>query len=358
MATSIFFTESRDFKLIKDRILTHEDYYLVYIFADTSNIKIPKELIKELPIYGNNLIWVDTAYMDSTDISHHIVFTIGQLVDPEEEINFYLVSRSAKLEKTIVFLRNQGIPAELISGLPEKTKPVKTKGAGKRGRPKKAAAVEESVPAPAKKRGRPARPAAEKAVVADAEPKKRGRKKLTAPAEPKTDKKRGRPKKEAAAIVEAVPAAPKKRGRPAKEKPVKVVAEKKPKEKKVKETKETKKAAKKPVKKAKAKKAKVKKVVSKGPKPSKPRKVKPITEGEINAKLESFKVSDSIASKALSDLFGMRKTERPKQLKTLVERIARTTLEDETVVERLIDQMVSLGIIEVDTTNGKVQYKD
>jgi hypothetical protein len=358
MATSIFFTESRDFKLIKDRILTHEDYYLVYIYADTSNIKIPKELIKELPIYGNNLIWVDTAHMDSADISHHIVFTIGQLVDPEEEINFYLVSRSAKLEKTIVFLRNQGIPAELISEAPEKAKPAKAKNTGKRGRPKKAAPVNKEIPAKGKKRGRPAKPVAEKAAVTDAEPKKRGRKKAAAPAEPKTDKKRGRPKKAEAAVVEAVPVAPKKRGRPAKEKPVKEAAEKKPKEKKVKEKKEPKKAAKKPVKKAKAKKAKVKKAAPKGPKPSKPRKVKPITESEINAKLEGFKVTDSIASKALSDLFGMRKTERPKQLKNLVDRIARTTLEDETVVERLIDQMVSMGIIEVDSASGKVQYKD
>jgi hypothetical protein len=358
MATSIFFTESRDFKLIKDRILTHEDYYLVYIYADTSNIKIPKELIKELPIYGNNLIWVDTAFMDAADISHHIVFTIGQLVDPEDEINFYLVSRSAKLEKTIVFLRNQGIPAELISELVEKSKPAKSKGTGKRGRPKKAAAEKAAVPAEARKRGRPAKPASEKVEAVPVEPKKRGRKKTTKPVEPKAAKKRGRPKKEAAAITEAVPAAPKKRGRPAKEKPTKQESVKQPKEKKVKEKKETKKAAKKPAKKAKAKKVKAKKTVVKGPKPSKPRKVKPITESDINAKLEKFQVTDSIASKALSELFGIRKTERPKQLKTLVEKIARTTLEDETVVERLIDQMVTMGVIEVDSANGKVQYKD
>ena len=137
MSTSIFFTESKDFKLIKDRILHHEDDYLVYVYADTSNIRIPRELIMELPKYGNNLIWVDTADMDAADLSHHIVLTIGQLINPEEEIDFYIVSKSSKFEKTVIFLRNQGVPAELIAPLQSDEKPEKIKGTGRRGRPKK-----------------------------------------------------------------------------------------------------------------------------------------------------------------------------------------------------------------------------
>ena len=340
MATSIFFTESRDFKLIKNRILTHEDYYLVYVYADTSNIKIPKELIKELPIYGNNLIWVDTAMMDSSDITHHIVLTIGQLVDPEEEINFYLVSRSAKLEKTIIFLRNQGIPAELIAGAEEKVVKTVKKGTGKRGRPKKVKEEKAAEPGTAKKRGRP------KTVKSEI------------PAETKAPKKRGRPKKEvvASAQVEAVPAAPKKRGRPAAAKPAKEVKPKK--EKKVKEKKAKEKAPAKPAKKSTAKAKKTKSAPKKGPKPSRPRVEKPITAEEVGEKVARYQIDDSNANLVLTNLFGMKKTVRPKLLPKLVEWISHTTLEDDTVSERLINQMAIGGIIEIAPETNRITYKD
>ncbi len=340
MATSIFFSESRDFKLIKDRILTHEDYYLAYIYADTTNIKIPKELIKELPIYGNNLIWVDTAYMDTQDISHHIVLSIGQLVDPEEEINFYIVSRSAKLEKTITFLRNQGIPAELISGSPEKPSPTKSKSTGKRGRPKKTEEKALPVKESGKKRGRPKKEAGAVSEIIVAEPKKRGRKPKEVTVVESAPKRRGRPKKEAAAITDAIPAAPKKKGRPAKEKPV---VEKKPKKKPAKKAKVSK------VKKAKAEKV---------PKPSKPRVEKPITVEEVNAKLARFQIEDSNNATVFKDLFGMQKVKRPKLIPKLIEMISKITVEDDTVAEKLVNQMVSQGIIEVAADSGKILYKD
>ncbi|HBB93605.1 MAG: hypothetical protein A2X22_05300 [Bacteroidetes bacterium GWF2_49_14] len=340
MATSIFFTESRDFKLIKDRILTHEDYYLAYIYADTTNIKIPKELIKELPIYGNNLIWVDTAYMDTQDISHHIVLTIGQLVDPEEEINFYIVSRSAKLEKTITFLRNQGIPAELISGSPEKPAPGKSKSNAKRGRPKKTEVKAATEKESGKKRGRPKKESAAVPEIVIPETKKKVKKLKEAAVAESAPKRRGRPKKEASSITEAIPETPKKRGRPAKEKPV---VEKKPK--------------KKPAKKAKVAKEKKTKT-EKGPKPSKPRAEKPITVEEVNAKLARFEIEDGNNATVFKDLFGMQKVKRPKLLPKLIEMISKITVEDDTVAEKLVNQMVSQGIIEVTADSGKILYKD
>jgi len=206
MASSIYFTESKDFKLIKEKILFQEDYFLVYVYADTSNIRIPKEMIRELPVYGNNLIWVDTANMDAVTISNHMVLTIGQLLDPEEDLNFFIVSKTQKYEKMIQFLRNQGISAELIVGDTPATAPkAKT---GRRGRPKKVAAV---------------------TVEAEAAPKKRGRKKAViaeAALEVETEqpvRKKGRPKKEKPE-AHAKPE-PKKRGR----KP-KVAKEEKPKQ--------------------------------------------------------------------------------------------------------------------------------
>lgn len=175
MATSIFFTETRDFKLIKSQVLSQEDSYLVYVYADTSNVKIPKELIKELPVYGNSLIWVDTADYDSTDIANHMILMIGQYVNSEEEITFYIASRSAKITKTIYFLRNLGIPVELITStalIPE------TKG-GKKRKTRKSAPVDEAgEPIKKRKPGRPKKSESTEVINETDKPekKKRGRK--------------------------------------------------------------------------------------------------------------------------------------------------------------------------------------
>lgn len=341
MATSIFFTESKDFKLIKERILSQEDYYLVYVYADTTNIKIPKELIKELPIYGNNLIWIDTANMDTSEISHHIVLTIGQLIDPEEEVNFYIVSKSVKFEKTIIFLRNQGIPAELIMGSVEQEPVKKGKATGRRGRPKKSKKAEKPA-GPAKKRGRPKKEAVvEEAVVVAAEPKKRGRKKkevtgVEVPEVPSTPKKRGRPKKVESAAAEIVP-----------EKPVKV------------KVKKEKKAPKKTTAKKAKKTKKVKKAAAvKGPKPSNPRKEKPITDEDVKAKLAAFEVDDEQVQQAESLLFNISKVKRPKLLGKLVALITTKAIVDDTEAERIINRLSELGVIEVTPGTGKIKYKD
>jgi hypothetical protein len=379
MATSIFFTESKDFKLIKDRILNHEDDYLVYVYADTSNIRIPRELIMELPRYGNNLIWVDTADMDSADLSHHIVLTIGQLINPEEEIEFYIVSKSSKLDKTIIFLRNQGIPAEMIAPSQGLIKPEKNAGTGRRGRPKKAKAAENK-PVKAGKRGRPkkekavaevveapvkagkrGRPKKEKPVVeaveAQVKTTKRGRPKKVQAETPVTEpviaapkKKRGRPAAVKAVVAEAIPGEPKKRGRKKIEKPVpeeNAIVEAKPKKSRKAAPKKEKPARKKAS--AKTKEAKV-------ANPRKPRIIKEITAEMVQEKLDKFSTGDSNISIVLSKLFGMKKVARPKFEAKLVKLIKEDTLEDDTVAERIINQLKDLQVME--TVNGRINYKD
>lgn len=351
MATSIFFTESKDFKLIKDRILHHEDNYLVYVYADTTNIRIPRELIMELPKYGNNLIWVDTADMDASDLSHHIVLTIGQLVNPEEEIDFYIVSKTSKLEKTIIFLRNQGIAAEMISPAQDKPKQVKSKGTGRRGRPKKVEG-EEVVVVKTGRRGRPKKekPAVE-IIESPVKSGKRGRPKKvqveTAPVAEVIEvprKKRGRPSVAKAPVAEAIPSEPKKRGRKKKEQPL---IEEKPvvkKEKKEKPAKNVKKAK------------KVKEV--KEPKPRKQRVDKEITVENIQSKLDLYGTTDINMSMVMSRLFGLKKVARPKFESKLIDLIKDITLEDDTVAERIITQLQEMQVLESTGPGGRIFYKD
>lgn len=186
MTTSIYFTESKDFKLIKERILNQKNDYLVYVYADTTNIKIPKDLIRELPIYGNNLIWVNTAEFDNSQLVYHVILTIGQYLIADDPIEFFIASKTAKYEKAIKLLKSEGIKAELIlpTGLiTEKKKP------GRRGRPKgsknavskHATASQTTKENPVKKKK--GRPKKEKAVETKTVTKKSGR-------------KPGRPKKE------------------------------------------------------------------------------------------------------------------------------------------------------------------
>lgn len=346
MATSIFFTESKDFKLIKDRILNHEDNYLVYVYADTTNIRIPRELIMQLPKYGNNLIWVDTAEMDSSDLSHHIVLTIGQLVNPEEEIDFYIVSKSSKLEKTIIFLRNQGIPAEMIAPEGDKPKSKKTKGTGRRGRPKKVQTEGE----PAAKTGRRGRP---KKVQAEATPAAQG---IEVP-----KKKRGRPSLAKVAAEEALPTEPKKRGRKKLEKPV---VEEKPKRGRKAAVKLENAAEKTVVKKE--KKVKSEKKVKKAKKEKKAKEVKErkqrvdkeITEEMVQEKLGLYTTSDTNLSLVMSKLFSLKKVARPKFEAKLIDFIKRETLEDDTVAEGIVTQLQEMQVLDSTGTGGRVFYKD
>ncbi|MEA1876436.1 MAG: hypothetical protein U9N86_06195 [Bacteroidota bacterium] len=179
MTTSIYFTESKDFKLIKERILNQENDYLVYVYADTTNIKIPKDLIRELPIYGNNLIWVNTAEFDNSQLVNHVVLTIGQYLIADDSIEFFIACKTAKYEKAIGLLKSEGIQAELIlptGAITEKKKP------GRRGRPKGsknavsklAATTQTAEDKPVKKkRGRPKKEKTEETKTAA---KKSGRK--------------------------------------------------------------------------------------------------------------------------------------------------------------------------------------
>jgi hypothetical protein len=333
MATSIFFTESKDFKLIRDRILNMEDNYLVYVYADTTNIRIPKELIMQLPRYGNNLIWVDTADMDSADLSHHIVLTIGQLLNPEEEIDFYIVSKSSKLEKTIFFLRNQGIPAEMVG--PAEEKPKAEKKSGKRGRPRKAKSdVKATV-----KTGKRGRPKKEQVVVEEASaPVKTG--------------KRGRPKKaqEIVPAADTVEAPRKKRGRPSLAKAE--ITEAKP----VKKTRKKKAEATEAVAAPEVKKAKKAKKVKEA-KPRKQRIDKEITEAMVQEKLAAYPSDDNNLTTVLQRLFNLKKVARPRFAAKLIELIKDSTLEDDTTAERIITGMQNLKVIEA-TSDGRIFYKD
>jgi len=356
MATSIFFTESKDFKLIKDRILNQEDDYLVYVYADTTNIRIPKELIMQLPRYGNNLIWVDTAEMDSSDLSHHIVLTIGQLINPEEEIDFYIVSKSSKLEKTIIFLRNQNIPAEMIAPEPDKLKGTKTKGTGRRGRPRKTSA-EGIITVKTGKRGRPKK---EKPIIEGSDAKvksgKRGRpKKVQTEVIPGAElievpkKKRGRPSLPKTEGAEAIISEPKKRGRKKAEKPAVEEKAKRGRKPSVKlESAVSKKAAKKEKKEKKVREAK----------PRKPRVDKEITEEIVREKLERYATTDTNVSMVMSRLFSLKKVARPKFEAKLVELIKSITLEDDTVAERLVAELQEMQVLESAGPGGRVFYKD
>jgi len=134
MTTSIYFTESKDFKLIREKILKQENNYLVYVYADTSNIKIPKDLIRELPVYGNNLIWINTAEFDSSQLVNHVILTIGQYLTVEDSLEFFIASKTSKYDKALKLLESEDIKAELIT--PKEDIPEKKKKTGKRGRPK------------------------------------------------------------------------------------------------------------------------------------------------------------------------------------------------------------------------------
>lgn len=358
MATSIFFTESKDFKLIKDQILSLEDDYLVYVYADTTNVRIPKELIMRLPKYGNNLIWVDTAEMEVLDLSQHIVLTVGQLMNHEEEIIFYIVSKSSKLEKTVAFLKKQNIPVELIAPEFDKSKasaegikhrgrpkkivsgeaPVKT---GKRGRPKKQQPVTESTDVPVKtgKRGRPKKQqsVAENTDV-PVKTGKRGRpKKVVVPSAENIEvpqKKRGRPRK-AEQAVEAT-AEPKKRGRKRIVRP-----ESEGKEKKSVNTRKNKKGGE-----------------IKEPKIRKPRVDKEITEEMIQEKLALYTTTDSNLSTVMTKLFSLKKVARPKFTAKLIDLIKLETLEDDTVAESIVNQLQEMQVLESTGPSGRVYYKD
>jgi ribosomal protein L30E len=393
MATSIFFTESKDFKLIKDRILNHEDNYLVYVYADTSNIRIPRELIMELPKYGNNLIWVDTYGMDSADLSHHIVLTIGQLINPEEAIDFFIVSKTSKLEKTILFLRNQGIPAEMIS--PEKgdVKPEKAKGTGRRGRPKKVKAeeagpvkgkrgrpkkvkAEEATPVIKGKRGRPKKVKTEETVQVikgkRGRPKKVKTEPETAPSMEAIVKtgKRGRPRKgqlELPSINETVEIPKKKRGRPRlfKEDVADLVlTEPKKRGRKKKEqplTEEKPKRGLKPStkKEAKQKKQSLKKVkLVSETKPRKQRVDREINAETVKEKLQQYATTDANLGMVMTELFWMKKVARPKFEGKLIEKIKSITLEDDTTAERIIEQLQEMRILQSTGKGGRVFYKD
>lgn len=280
----------------------------MYVYADTTNVKIPREMIMELPKYGNNLIWVDTAEMDATDLSHHIVLTIGQLINPEEEIDFYIVSKNSRFQKTMIFLRNQGIAAEMIAPASEKPVVEKAKTAGRRGRPRKEKPVIETTVATIeptkKKRGRPA-----KVKVVDSES-------ITPPVKAK----RGRKPKSEATVNKTV----------TKEKPAKTAKE----TGKVKEKKE-----------------------KKEKKPRKQRVDKEITADMVQEKLSRYESPDTNLSMVMARLFGLKKVARPKFDIKLINLIKDITLEDDLVAENVLAHLKDLNILSIEK-GGRILYKD
>lgn len=133
MAATIYFSETRDFKIIRNLIIEEKNEYLVYIYADTKNTKIPRDLIKDLPVFGNNIIWINSSDMDSSQIINHVALTIGQYFDVEDPISFVITSHTSRYDKAISLFKSQNVSVELIGVSVEK--PAKKKS-GKRGRPK------------------------------------------------------------------------------------------------------------------------------------------------------------------------------------------------------------------------------
>jgi len=299
MTTSIYFTESKDFKLIKERILAQKNDYLVYVYADTTNIKIPKDLIKELPIYGNNLIWVNTAEFDNSQLVNHVILTIGQYLFSEDPIEFFIATKTAKYEKAIGLLKSQDIQAELI--LPEGVITEKKK-TGKRGRPKGSKNVKSKI------------------TKASASPEAGAVK-----------KKRGRPKKEKTEDTKAVAKkAGRKPGRPKnEEKPV-----------------SQKKAAGKPG------------LPKKETKTRKKRVEKAISLEDINAKLQQFQSKDGDVELMQKKLFSIGKVKRPKFDIKLSDMIQNELAIGASEADSLINKMKKTGMMDNSGKGGRIKYKD
>jgi hypothetical protein len=244
----------------------------------------------------------------------------------------------------------------------DKPKSKKTKGTGRRGRPKKVQTEGE----PAAKTGRRGRPKKEKpeteAVEVPVKTIKRGRpKKVQAEATPAAQgieapkKKRGRPSLAKVAAEEALPTEPKKRGRKKLEKPV---VEEKPKRGRKAAVKLENAAEKTVVKKEKKVKSEKKVKKAKEVKERKQRVDKEITEEMVQEKLGLYTTSDTNLSLVMSKLFSLKKVARPKFEAKLIDFIKRETLEDDTVAEGIVTQLQEMQVLDSTGTGGRVFYKD
>ncbi len=304
MAVTIYFSETKDFKLIRELVLAETNDYLVYVYADTKNIKIPRDLIRDLPVFGNNIIWVDSAKMDTSQIVNHVVLTIGQFLNAEDPINFIIASRTSRYEKAISLLAEQGINVEQI-GMSAET--VTKKPGRKRGRPKGSKNVKnraaqlssETSPEPAakKKRGRPRKIKADEPVQT-------------------TKKKRGRPPKDKS--VTEIQIAPKKRGRPRKTRTEEVAAKK----------------------------------------GRKPRTEKAVSEEMVAEKVKQFASKDQDVSKIQEIIFALRKVQRPKFDLKLAEFIQSVLAIDITTANTVIEKMKATGMMDNSGKGGRLIYKD
>ncbi len=277
MATTIFFTETKNFKLIKSRISNIEDDFLVYLYADTSNLKIPKDIIKELPIVGNELVWIDTAGFDPSQLSNHIVFMIGQFMQLDEPVEFYIATKTARYAKVVELLQSQGVLIDLI--LPDE--PSQVKKTSRRGRPRKT----ESQSTEQKPKRWPGRPRKDSTatVAADSKPK-RGP---------------GRPKKSDTPV-------------------------------KAKKTEKTR----------------------------KPREEKPISDEQINEKLQRFPTSDANVEQIQKALFGLGKVKRPKIDSKLTDMIKELLGEGDQEAASIIDQLKATGMLDNSGKGGRIKYQD
>ncbi len=183
MSTTIYFAETKDFKLLKSRLTDTEGEFRVYLYADTSNVKIPKDIIKSLPKIGNYLVWEDIAGFDSSQLVNHIVFMIGQYMMLEEQFEFFIATKTQRYAKTVELLQREGVLIDVIAPEEPTSQPAKKR----RGRPPKAKIAQEETAQPKRGRGRPRKnPVIEPAVI-ETPKKKRGRPKKQAE-EPKKTK--------------------------------------------------------------------------------------------------------------------------------------------------------------------------
>ncbi|MCD6346772.1 MAG: hypothetical protein J7L96_05055, partial [Bacteroidales bacterium] len=247
----------------------------------------------------NNLIWINTAGFDSSQIINHTILTIGRYLDSEELIEFFIATKTQKYSKAIELLNSQGVLVETImpdgaaepsTGTTKKRRgrPKKVKSEAMEGKVSKDEAPGENAP---KRRGRPPKVKTPEEEAETKKPKKLGR--------PKKAAKRGRPKK-------AV-----KRGRPRKVEKVKRI-----------------------------------------------RVDKPISEEDINNKLKTFPTIDGDVEQIQKKLFGLIKVARPKFDHKLIEMIKLDLAIGDGEAKSLVEKLKSTGMMDNSGKGNRLKYKD
>lgn len=323
---------------MKDHLNLESDDYLIYVYADTKNVKLSRDLVKDLPVYGNNIIWVDSSNMDPGQIVNHVVLTVGQDMNTEEPINFYIASKTTKYEKAVQMMNTEGVPVEQIGAVIEKAA---RKAKGRPGRPKRVKT--QDVAAEDKPRRKPGRPP--KAKVEE-----------EGIVEEKTAKKPGRPPKAKMQIVGTEEEMPRKKpGRPKRIKTdEELFAEAKPKKKPGRKPKAEKEATAKPAKRGR----KPKSETASKPAKKRIRIDKPVTEDMVRVRMMRFPTTDPDVEQMQKEVFFLRKVQRPKFDNKLSEMIQNKLGVGEAEADSIVRKMKETGMMTNEGLGGRLIYQD